>query len=498
MKKLREKIGAAFLSAILAITCIVSPICSISACAEPIKAGDGVKLTFAAWGDPQVANYISSREEHVIASANDLKNSQSKIDAMVLAGDITENASQSEYDAIYNDLVGTGIGAFITAEGNHDIRLGNYNDAKSKFVSFTNNINFAVGSSIKIDSMHYSCTVKGYRFIVLGSDDTEFEESYISSSQLKWLDSQLASSTKTGKPVFVVMHQPLKDTHGLPDTWGSSDDSAGSVGEQSGKIKDILNKYKNVILITGHLHTGFGQYSFQKIGNINSVNLPSIGVDNATGSYNKNGLGYITEVYDNEVVFRARNFEEGVFVPEYDIRIKLDEVKSAALSSSIYVYDGKAKKPSVTLYGFDGKKISSKNYTVTYPKGRKNIGEYKIKITFKNALAGNPTCYAAFTIGPKGTSISSLKAGKKKITVNWKKQTSKTDGYEIQYDTSSKFTNAKAVTVSKNKTTSKAISSLKSKKKYYVRIRTYKTVKSNGKKIKVYSPWSKTKTVTVK
>lgn len=498
MKKLIEKIGAALLSSILAVTCIISPICSVSAFAEPIKSGNGTRLTFAAWGDPQISNYMSSREEHIVASALDLKNSQSVIDAMVIAGDITENASDNEYDSIAKYLTGTGVGAFITAEGNHDIRLGNYNDAKSKFVSFTNRINSAVGSSINIDGMHYSCTVKGYKFIVLGSDDTEFEESYISNSQLKWLDSQLASSTKSGKPVFVVMHQPLKDTHGLPDTWGSSDDSAGSVGDQSDKIKDILNKYKNVVLITGHLHTGFGQYSYEKIGNINSVNLPSIGVDNESGSYNKNGLGYITEVYDNEVVFRARNFEEGVYVPEYDIKIQLDKVKSVALSADTYVYDGKAKKPSVTLYGYDGKKISSKNYKVTYPKGRKNIGEYKIKITFKNALKGNPVNYATFTVGPKGTNVSSLKAEKKKLTVKWKKQTSKTDGYEIQYDTSSKFTNAKTVTVSKNKTTSKTVSGLKSKKKYYVRIRTYKTVKSNGKKIKAYSPWSKAKTVTVK
>ncbi|MGN1328642.1 MAG: metallophosphoesterase [Eubacterium sp.] len=498
MRKFREKIGAVLLSAVLAVTCIVSPVCSIFAGAEPITTGSGAKMTFAAWGDPQVANYISSREEHVIAAADDLKNSQSKIDAMVLAGDITENASQSEYDAIYNDLVGTGVGVFITAEGNHDIRLGDYSDAKSKFVSFTNKINSAVGSSLNIDGMHYSCTVKGYKFIILGSDDTEFEESYISNSQLKWLDSQLSSSTKTGKPVFVVMHQPLKDTHGLPDTWGSSDDSAGSVGDQSDDIKDILNKYKNVILITGHLHTGFGEYNYEKIGNINSVNLPSIGVDNASGSYNKNGLGYITEVYDNEVVFRARNFEEGVYVPEYDIKIKLDKVKSAVLSTDTYVYDGKAKKPSVTLYGFDGKKISSKNYTVTYPKGRKNIGEYKIKITFKNALKGNPANYVTFTVGPKGTSISSIKAEKKKFTVKWKKQTSYTDGYEIQYDTSSKFTSAKIITVSNNKTESNAVSGLKSGKKYYVRVRTYKTVKSNGKKVKIYSNWSKVKTVTTK
>ncbi len=67
-------------------------------------------------------------------------------------------------------------------------------------------------------------------------------------------------------------------------------------------------------------------------------------------------------------------------------------------------------------------------------------------------------------------------------------------GYQIQYSTSSKMTNATTKTISKNSTTSQTIKSLKSGKKYYVRIRTYKTV--NGSKI--YSSWSSVKSVKVK
>lgn len=98
----------------------------------------------------------------------------------------------------------------------------------------------------------------------------------------------------------------------------------------------------------------------------------------------------------------------------------------------------------------------------------------------------------------KPTSISKLTAGRKAFTVKWKKQTVQTTGYQIQYSTSSKFKNAKTVTVSKNKTTGKTVSKLKAKKKYYVRVRTYKTVKIDGKSTKIYSSWSKAKTVKVK
>ena len=100
---------------------------------------------------------------------------------------------------------------------------------------------------------------------------------------------------------------------------------------------------------------------------------------------------------------------------------------------------------------------------------------------------------------PKSTSISKLTKGKKQFKVTWKKVSS-IDGYQIQYSTSSKFASkiTKTVTVSKNSTISKAISKLTAKKTYYVRVRTYKTVKVNGKSTKIYSSWSKTKSVKTK
>ena len=98
------------------------------------------------------------------------------------------------------------------------------------------------------------------------------------------------------------------------------------------------------------------------------------------------------------------------------------------------------------------------------------------------------------TVKPKKTSIKKLGKGKKKFTVTWAK-VSGVKGYQIQYSTDKKFKkNNKSVTVTKQKTTKATVKKLKSKKKYYVRVRTYKTV--NGKKI--YSSWSKVKSVKTK
>ena len=128
---------------------------------------------------------------------------------------------------------------------------------------------------------------------------------------------------------------------------------------------------------------------------------------------------------------------------------------------------------------------------MNYPKGRKAVGRYGVQVKLKGKYKGSRTVY--FTVKPKGTSISKVTGGKKKITVTWKKQTAQTTGYQIQYSTSSNFKNAKTVTVSKNRTTKKTITGLKNGKKYYVRVRTYKTVKTGHKSTKYYSTWSKSK-----
>ena len=92
-----------------------------------------------------------------------------------------------------------------------------------------------------------------------------------------------------------------------------------------------------------------------------------------------------------------------------------------------------------------------------------------------------------------------LKAKKKAFSVSWKKQAKQTSGYQIQYAVDAKF---KKSVVAKNVNNTKKVkldvTKLKAKKKYYIRVRTYKTVKMNGKSKKIYSGWSKVKAVTTK
>ncbi len=98
---------------------------------------------------------------------------------------------------------------------------------------------------------------------------------------------------------------------------------------------------------------------------------------------------------------------------------------------------------------------------------------------------------------PKSTSIVRISAGKRSFTVKWKKQGEQVDGYEIAYSTSSRFSKKKTRTAAAGKSaSSKTISKLKAGKKYYVRIRAYKTAEVQGKQKNLYAGWSKVKTVT--
>ena len=173
------------------------------------------------------------------------------------------------------------------------------------------------------------------------------------------------------------------------------------------------------------------------------------------------------------------------------------KVSNIKLNKTAYTYNGKVQRPGVTVKDSKGKTLKNgTDYTVSYSSGCKNVGRYTVKVTLEGNYSGSKSM--TYNINPKGTSVSKVKAAKKGFKVTWKKQAIQTTGYQVQYSTSSKFKSAKTVTISKNKTTSKSVSKLSAKKKYYVRVRTYKTVKIGGKSVKLYSGWSKAKSVTTK
>ena len=165
--------------------------------------------------------------------------------------------------------------------------------------------------------------------------------------------------------------------------------------------------------------------------------------------------------------------------------------KTVTLEKASYQYSKKAFTPAVAVTDNSGQVIPPNCYTVSYSNNTA-VGTASVNITFQGNYSGTLT--STFVINPKGTSISKLKAKTKGFVVKWKKQSVQTSGYQIQYAQNNKMKSAKTVKIGNSKTKTKTISKLKARKKYFVRIRTFKTVKG----VKYYSSWSAVKKITTK
>ena len=171
-------------------------------------------------------------------------------------------------------------------------------------------------------------------------------------------------------------------------------------------------------------------------------------------------------------------------------KIKNNFKKATVSGISNKSYTGKNITQSITVK-YNGKTLKNgTDYTVSYSSNKK-IGTATVKIAGKGSYTGTIT--KTFKINPAKQEIQKLTAKSKAFFVDWAQKGSAT-GYEIQYATNSKFTSAKKVTITNKKTDKTTVSKLSGKKKYYVRVRSYTTVKGT----KYYGAWSASKSVTTK
>lgn len=164
----------------------------------------------------------------------------------------------------------------------------------------------------------------------------------------------------------------------------------------------------------------------------------------------------------------------------------IPRIKTVMLSKSIFTYDGKKKTPTVFVKDMNGKTISSQNYVVTWGGGRRSVGTYNGKVTFKGDYAGYVN--VRFSIIPKPVPFE-ISAKKKSMLVKWKVQKKEVTGYQIQYSRDKGFKKVRTVTIKKRSVASKKIGKLGDKKIYFVRMRSYK--KCGGKTM--YSKWCSAK-----
>ncbi len=208
----------------------------------------------------------------------------------------------------------------------------------------------------------------------------------------------------------------------------------------------------------------------------------------------KNGTDYTVSYSNNtkvgtaKVTITGKGNYTGSVSKTYSIKNNFKKATVSGISTKAFT--GKNITQSITVK-YNGKTLKNgTNYTVSYSNNKK-IGTATVKIAGKGSYTGTIT--KTFKINPAKQEIQKLTAKSKAFFVDWAQKGSAT-GYEIQYATNSKFTRAKKVTITNNKTDKTTISKLSGKKKYYVRVRSYTTVKGT----KYYGAWSASKSVTTK
>ncbi len=290
---------------------------------------DDCRLYFAAISDVHMTKE-NARRDMFRFGLTDMQESGYPLDALVMAGDLTDHGEEPEWQKLKEAFDGyTPAKNIILAQGNHDTWTEDdkYDLARTLFIKYNKEI-----ADREIEHEYYSTKVNGYTFIVLASE-TDRTSAYMSDAQLEWLAAEMEIAAQDDLPIFVVSHWPINQTHGLPTTWGDDEPQPddGGIGDQSARVEEILKKYENVFMISGHIHNGvtnesqenvYGYVSVESDGSFHSVNLPTYMYMTIRGRI-ANGTGFNFEVYDNKVVIRARSYSAGVWYSDYNWSIDL-------------------------------------------------------------------------------------------------------------------------------------------------------------------------------
>ena len=259
------------------------------------------------------------------------------------------------------------------------------------------------------------------------------------------------------------------------------------------QIQKLETRYKGFFVDWAQKGSATG-YEVQYATNSNFT-----GAKMATITNNKTDKTTVSKLSANKTYYvRVRSYTNvngkvyyGAWSDVKSIKTASNDITKATVSGiSTKAFTGKAITQNVTVKVGNTVLKNGTDYTVSYSNNKK-VGKATVKITGKGKYGGVIT--KTFKINPAKQEIQKLTAKSKAFFIDWAQKGSAT-GYEIQYATNSKFTSAKKVTITNNKTDKTTVSKLSANKKYYVRVRSYTTVGGT----KYYGAWSASKSVTTK
>ena len=266
------------------------------------------RLNLVFWGDPQVTNLAHpDRTANFMAACESVRDAEDRADALLVAGDVAEFGREADYRIAAAGLriAAENTDTILCASGNHDVRIRPYRRQLCRFRAFLCDVPHA--AQTPYDRYYAAYSVNGYPFIVMGADRNSFESAWISRAQLAFIEEELKKAQAAGLPAFVINHQPLKKTNGLPLTWGGRGDWRGGVGLQSDALRDILTSHGTVFYLTGHLHYCVSEYNVQSSGRLHMISAPSVGCENH-GPRPAGGQGFVLSLYNDRLSGMAYDF----------------------------------------------------------------------------------------------------------------------------------------------------------------------------------------------
>lgn len=258
-----------------------------------------------------VADPQGTHSLHFDLALQDILATAPDSDGIMHVGDITDNGRPEEYDTMVNiwNKNRAGLAPIYFTYGNHDVRWA---DFEERIQSFT--------ASTGISQKYYDFWIRGYHFIFLGTEKGLKDCSYLSDTQLTWLEEKLAEQEDMNRPVFIFVHEPLMNTV------AGSQPRFGWYGiRQDRELKQILSKHPQSIMFTGHTHWELGSqntmYQDKYATLFNAGSVASLWTDEDT--FKAGSQGFYVEVYDDKVLVRGRDFVQGTWIDNAQYTVNL-------------------------------------------------------------------------------------------------------------------------------------------------------------------------------